>query len=139
MTTKGASFRLAPHFKLEGANVSRLVFRLTHHVNGGRPIVELVEPIWLRGFDVPIGFRTDFASIPWLLWALIPVFGRSCKAAVLHDWLCYTGMPRRARSSLFLQQMLSDGVPSWQAWLQFLAVRWWPGPERVAGESRLQN
>ena len=37
---------------------------------------------------VPIGFTTDFASIPRGLWNLFPpVGGKYDKAAVLHDWL----------------------------------------------------
>lgn len=114
--------------------MNHLVFRLTHKVDGGRPIVELVEPITLAGHAIPAGFRTDFASIPWPLWVLIPVFGRSCKAAVLHDWGCYCGWPRGLRSQLFLDQMLASGVPFLQRWTQYLAVLLWPGPEAISGE-----
>ncbi|MBK5931525.1 hypothetical protein CCR82_13610 [Halochromatium salexigens] len=38
--------------------------------------------------NVPAGHRTDFASIPRLLWPLLPPVGRSGKATVIHDWLC---------------------------------------------------
>jgi hypothetical protein len=36
---------------------------------------------------VPVGFVTDFASIPRALWSLLPPTGRYGKAAVIHDWL----------------------------------------------------
>lgn len=36
---------------------------------------------------IPVGFITDFASIPRLLWPVLPPTGRYGKAAVIHDWL----------------------------------------------------
>lgn len=36
---------------------------------------------------IPAGFVTDFASIPRLLWNLLPPTGSYGKAAVVHDWL----------------------------------------------------
>ena len=36
---------------------------------------------------VPRGFEPDFASVPRLLWPLVPPHGRSRKAAVVHDYL----------------------------------------------------
>jgi hypothetical protein len=107
-----------------------LVFMLTHELDRGRPVVELVRCVRLQSVLVPTSFKTDFASIPSPVRWLIPIFGRSCRGAVLHDWLCYRGAERVWRSKLFLNQMLEDGVPAWQAWAQYLAVRWWPGPER---------
>ena len=44
---------------------------------------EVVEAI----IRIPAGFITDFASIPRVLWALIPPTGRYSKAAVVHDML----------------------------------------------------
>jgi hypothetical protein len=37
---------------------------------------------------VPVGYRTDFASIPRFFWRILPPAGRYGKAAVVHDWLC---------------------------------------------------
>ena len=36
---------------------------------------------------VPYGYRTDFASVPPILWGFIPSIGRHNHAAVLHDYL----------------------------------------------------
>lgn len=36
---------------------------------------------------IPIGFITDFASIPRALWSLLPPSGAYGKAAVVHDWM----------------------------------------------------
>lgn len=41
----------------------------------------------LESVRVPLGFITDFASIPRGLWNLMPPIGLYGKAAVIHDWL----------------------------------------------------
>lgn len=40
-----------------------------------------------RIVTVPAGYKTDFASVPPILWGFIPSIGRHNHAAVLHDWL----------------------------------------------------
>ena len=37
---------------------------------------------------VPVGYLTDGASVPQLLWNLIPPWGSYGQAAVVHDLLC---------------------------------------------------
>jgi len=37
---------------------------------------------------VPNGYKTDFASIPKLLWWWLPPHGRYERAAVIHDYIC---------------------------------------------------
>lgn len=59
-------------------------------------------------FVVAVGFLTDLASVPKLLWWLYPPFGRYTKAAVVHDML--TRVSRHAwgkKVSTFVDQ---DGV-----------------------------
>lgn len=41
-----------------------------------------------NSIDVPIGFMTDFASVPRPLWALLPKWGKYGNTAVIHDY-CY--------------------------------------------------
>ena len=41
---------------------------------------------------VPAGFKTDFASVPRLLWSVLPPVGLYSKAAVVHDYLCEHGV-----------------------------------------------
>jgi len=36
---------------------------------------------------VPVGFVTDFATIPRPIWAIFPPTGKYTKAAVIHDYL----------------------------------------------------
>ena len=77
---------------------------------------------------VPVGFVTDMASVPRLLWWLFPPFGRYLTAAVVHDYLYQHGSTQgytRAQADwLFLQIMVEDGVALWRAWMMYRAVRW---------------
>ena len=76
---------------------------------------------------VPVGFVTDMASVPRLLWWLFPPFGRYLTAAVVHDYLYQhgstLGYTRAQADWLFLQIMVEDGVALWRAWLMYRAVR----------------
>lgn len=51
---------------------------------------ELTAPLIYQGrcdrFTVPLGFKTDFASIPRIFSALIPKNGSHDAAAILHDF-----------------------------------------------------
>lgn len=41
-----------------------------------------------RAVQVPVGYITDFASIPRIFWTLLSPTGKYGKAAVVHDYLC---------------------------------------------------
>lgn len=49
------------------------------------PLEYLTEDGWR--IAVPAGFITDFASIPRVLWSLIPPRGRYNRPAIIHDYL----------------------------------------------------
>ena len=61
--------------------------------------------------DVPVGFLTDFASIPRPLWWLLPRWGKYGNAAVVHDF-CYwmQQYSRRRADYIFLEAMRVLGV-----------------------------
>lgn len=62
-------------------------------------------------FIVPVGFETDFASVPRGLWNLFPPDGSYTPAAVLHDWLYReTSLPRSLCDALFLEAMKACGT-----------------------------
>jgi hypothetical protein len=96
---------------------------------GGR-IIELTKPfsVQLRNKEiitVPIGFATDYASVPRLFWRLFPPWDDYSPAAVIHDYIYVVGdRPRRKADAIFLELM--DGLPdiSWlRARIMWLAVR----------------
>ena len=71
---------------------------------------------------MPAGYLTDGASVPQVLWSLIPPWGAYGQAAVVHDLLCEylattkDGVPQkitRARcDEILLEAMVALGVPA---------------------------
>lgn len=77
--------------------------------------------------DVPAGFVTDLASVPFGLRNVFPKDGDWTQAAVLHDYLYNQrkvhGRKRKECDSIFLEAMKVLGVSWWQRNAMFLAVR----------------
>lgn len=73
---------------------------------------------------VPVGFKTDFASIPRLFWRILPPIGEYGKAAVVHDFLyaSQTGS-REWCDGVFLEAMTVLNVPAWKRYAMYHAVR----------------
>lgn len=75
------------------------------------------------------GFVTDFASVPRILWMIIPPWGRYSPAAVIHDFLYLCGeingqrITRAFADWIFLTFMISLGVPKWKAYCMYFGVR----------------
>lgn len=79
---------------------------------------------WSVKIVVPVGFVTDFASIPRLFRLLIPKLGRYNKAAVLHDHAYQTQtMSRKQADNLFRDAMIDLGVAKWKYTLMYWGVR----------------
>lgn len=76
---------------------AKLLRRLTYRTNDG----------WL--IEAPAGFVTDFASIPRLLWTLIPPRGRYNRAAIIHDFL-YQHAPRDPRTGEACTRGRADAI-----------------------------
>lgn len=93
----------------------------------------LLAPLTYRGhadtWTVPIGFTTDYASVPWWAQSLIPRTGTHQRAAVLHDYLCRrqgsssAPVPRRDADGVFRRVLREAGVPLWRRWLMWAGVR----------------
>jgi len=78
---------------------------------------------------VPVGFETDFASVPRPVQWLVPVSGRYTRAAIVHDWLCTEGLRANVMSAhdvdgVFRRIMREAGVPLVRRWLMWTGVRW---------------
>ena len=77
-----------------------------------------------RSIAVPLGFITDFASVPKFLWWWTAPWGRHGFAGIIHDWLYYIQDSSRADAdALFREVMGKLGVRSTRAWLMWVAVR----------------
>lgn len=75
-------------------------------------------------FEVPKGFATDLASIPRILWPLMPPCGPWARAAVLHDFVYREGpLSRLDCDRLFRTALADSGVPWFTRSLMYRAVR----------------
>lgn len=79
-------------------------------------------------FVVPVGTRTDFASVPRVFVWLVPEFGRYTAPSVLHDHLVRVERPAGRISAvdadgLFRRAMRELGVPFLLRWFMWAAVR----------------
>lgn len=103
---------------------------------------------------VPVGFRTDFASVPHLLTWLVPRTGIFNRAAVLHDYLCRIadgtieschdpahtaghgcGLPvyisRKDTDGVFRRVLRELGVRPIRRWIMYCGVRIGAAADRV--------
>ena len=78
---------------------------------------------------IPVGFQTDFASIPSAFRIIVPPFGRHAPAAVIHDYLYAIGQNgmRRYADRIFRDAMKESGVPFTRRWLMYAMVRLFGG------------
>lgn len=79
---------------------------------------------------IPAGYTSDFASVPRLLWWLIPPHGMSAEASIIHDFLYDNRIGNRDDVDMFFFACLLEVVPIWQAKLMYRIVRtfaasWW--------------
>lgn len=74
--------------------------------------------------SVPVGFETDFASVPRLFWTLIPPDGLYTQAAVVHDYTYFKKLYKRSKCDrIFLDAMRVLGVPWYKRYTMYWAVR----------------
>lgn len=101
----------------------------------GRGLWRLTAPLVFRSdltnetITVPVGFVTDFASVPRVPIAFLLCGDTASKPAALHDWL-YTAtngkhpVRDRATADAILQEAaLCEGVPKWRAFMLWAGVR----------------
>jgi hypothetical protein len=81
------------------------------------PIYFLTKPInWkpnpgqesFAAVRVPVGFVTDFASIPRLFWSILPPDGKYTYPAILHDYLYWTQTTSRDVADSILKFGMED-------------------------------
>ena len=78
--------------------------------------------------QVPVGFATDYASIPRALWSFLPPTGTYAAAAVIHDWLYWTQTTTREEADqVFREAMLVSCVGAAKRAVIFRAVRMFGG------------
>ena len=74
--------------------------------------------------DVPVGFTTDFASIPKCFQWFLPQVGKYGKAAVLHDYLYSEGIGTKERADyIFYEAMGVLKVSKYIRMIMYLVVK----------------
>ena len=76
--------------------------------------------------EVPIGFITDAASIPKIVWSIVgsPWTGKYVYAAIIHDWHYHTQkITREEADEQFIDGMEILGVPLWKRRIMYRMVR----------------
>lgn len=89
---------------------------------------ELVTPLIYSGnqdhFEIPAGFKTDFASVPRIFWNIVPPYGLYTKAAVIHDWLYRNRIvSRKDADGIFRKIMHESEVGKIKRYSMWAAVR----------------
>ena len=92
----------------------KLIEGFEYHI-GSYPSKEIIK--------VPAGFVTDFASVPRIFWRILPPLGPYKAAALIHDYLYYTGLYNKVRSDeIFLEAMKVLNVKIWKRTIMFYSV-----------------
>ena len=74
--------------------------------------------------DVPIGFITDFASVPRVLWWFIPKWGKYGNATVIHDYLYWDQhCCRKKADNIFRDGMVVLQVQNIRIFFLYWAVK----------------
>lgn len=78
-----------------------------------------------RVFTVPVGFYTDFASVPRFIPMVYALLGDTAhQPAVVHDWLYYAAITtRKMADDVLLEAMTVLGLPAWRQYAIYWGVR----------------
>ena len=86
--------------------------------------------VWIDGeyYTIPLGFKTDGASIPRFLWRLCghPMEAPRIYLAIIHDWFYSGGCPGVTRSyadAVFRDGQICVGAKTTHAYVEWLALR----------------
>ena len=98
---------LAPHAATEPLYVGRFADRIYFLIStiGWQPNPGQIGP---KSVQVPVGFVTDFASIPQVFWSLLPPDGTYTYAAIIHDYLYWEQPVSKAEADEILRLAMED-------------------------------
>jgi len=75
-------------------------------------------------FEVPVGFYTDFASVPRIGIIYAMLGDTAHQPAVIHDWLYYAALVSRLEADeILLEAMKVIDIPAWRRWPIYWGVR----------------
>lgn len=93
---------------------------------------ELTAPLVYRGHTVPIGFKTNLASIPiWIKWINRKFYYWlkfiTKRPSVLHDYLYESDIPRKRCDKIYQEALDSEDINPFIVDTFYLAVRLFGG------------
>ncbi len=98
--------------------ISDSVFQICDHV------FRYQSDIAGQMFTAPIGFFTDFASVPRIGVVYAMLGDTAHEPAVIHDWLYYSAIVTRdVADKVFLEAMGVIDLPIWRRWPIYCGVR----------------
>lgn len=120
--------------KISITSISDLKYRYTGDISefNGLYTAILIDPIDVSimiddaplSFTIPVGFVTDFGTIPKLFQWIAHPRGTSDRAFVVHDWLCISQIIPQIITDKILQQIMAiDGTPRVERDLIYISVR----------------
>jgi hypothetical protein len=108
--------------------LTKLVVEVADIADDGKWIV--VQPLVYqsdvakRTIMVPIGFQTDFASVPRLPLIYMLCGNTSNEAATIHDYLYSSHLVDRETADAVLREASAvTNVPAWRRWMMWAGVR----------------
>lgn len=123
-----SSFTTEPWFEpLPDGKYWKVVRGFTYHIGSKTSKDKVV---------ISTGFITDFASVPFIFWSILPPTGRYGKAAVVHDWLYQHktdtkfdlwhrifSKERKKADDVFKEAMQVLKVKGWRVFVMYWGVR----------------
>ncbi len=105
--------------KLTTTEISDSIFAVAY-----KPLVYQSD-LLVQIITVPVGFFTDFASVPrWVPMVYACLGDTAHEPAVVHDWLYYAAITnRRHADDILLEAMAVCGIPSWRRYPIYWGVR----------------
>ena len=105
-----------------------MVVSLVYHNNKWEVVDNLTIKMLGHEIFIPKGFRTDLASIPRILWWVVPPFGEYNEAAVVHDFLYRklhgkSNITRKEADLIFFSLMEKANVNKIISYTFYVAVR----------------
>lgn len=104
----------------------------------GRGLWELTAPLIYNSdltnevIEVPVGFQTDFCSVPRVPIAFLLLGDTASEAACVHDWLYSIesnalNIDRATSDAILREAAYATGVPLWRCYALYWGVRMFGG------------
>jgi len=101
--------------ELVGHNLWKVHEPFEYHV-GCYPSNEIIK--------VPVGFVTNFASVPRIFWPFIYPVDTHAKSAVIHDFCYYTSYHSKKHSDFIFKEALTVlQIEPWKIFVMYWSVR----------------